>query len=95
MAREGLDVTTIIYNNRSYSVLNMELGRVGVDTEPGPRAKAMLDLHRPDIDFVAIAQGLGVPATRATTTDDFNAQLAAAFATPGPNLIEAIVPSII
>jgi acetolactate synthase-1/2/3 large subunit len=55
----------------------------------------MLDLHRPDIDFVSVAQGLGVPATRATTTEEFNAQLAAALAEPGPNLIEAIVPSIL
>ena len=68
-AREGLDVTTVIYNNRSYSVLNMELGRVGADGG-GPAAQAMLDLHRPDIDFVQIAQGLGVPATRAETADE-------------------------
>ena len=68
-AREGLDVTTVLYNNRSYSVLNMELSRVGA--EPGPKAKEMLDLHRPDIDFVSIASGLGVPATRAETAEEF------------------------
>ena len=28
-AREGLDVTTVIYNNGSYAILNMEMGRVG------------------------------------------------------------------
>ena len=93
-AREGLDVTTIIYNNRSYSVLNMELDRVGVG-EPGPKAQAMLDLHHPDIDFVAIARGLGVPATRAETSEEFSAQLAASLAEPGPSLIEAIVPPIL
>jgi acetolactate synthase-1/2/3 large subunit len=93
-AREGLDVTTIIYNNRSYSVLNMELDRVGVGS-PGPKAQAMLDLHRPDIDFVAIARGLGVPATRADTAEDFTAQLEASLREPGPSLIDALVPPIL
>jgi acetolactate synthase-1/2/3 large subunit len=94
MAREGLDVTTILFNNGSYAVLNMELGRVGADAA-GPRAKEMLDIRRPDLDFVSLAQGMGVTATRATTAEDFNDQLARALATPGPTLVEAVVPSII
>ena len=93
MARENLDVVTILFNNASYAVLNMELNRVGA--EAGPRAKEMLDLHNPDIDFQSIGQGLGVPSTRATTAEEFNEQLAAALSTPGPHLIEAIVPSVI
>ena len=92
-ARHGLDVVTILYNNRSYAVLNMELNRVGVEA-PGPKAKALLDLSSPDIDFVALSQGLGVPATRATTADELSDQLARALATEGPSLIEAVVPSI-
>ena len=55
-AREQLDVVTIVYNNRSYAVLNMELDRVGADA-PGPKAKSLLDLSRPDIDFVALVDG--------------------------------------
>ena len=93
MAREGLDVTTILFNNGSYAVLNMELGRVGAEAA-GPRAKAMLDIRRPDLDFVALARGLGVSATRATTAEEFNDQLARALATPGPTVVEAMVPSI-
>jgi acetolactate synthase-1/2/3 large subunit len=93
-AREGLDVTTIIYNNRSYSILNMELNRVGVD-QPGPKALSMLDLHRPDIDFVSLSKGLGVPATRAETAEELTSQLEASLATPGPSLIEAMVPPIL
>ena len=92
-AREGLDVVTVLYNNRSYAILNLELGRVGA--APGPKAKEMLDLSRPDLDFVAIARGFGVPATRATTADDFAKQLERALAEPGPALIEAMVPSIV
>lgn len=94
MAREHLDVVTILFNNSSYAVLNMELGRVGA-TAGGPKAKDMLDLTRPDLDFVALATGMGVPATRATTAEDFVDQLRAALSAPGPTVIEAIVPSII
>ena len=72
----------------------MELDRVGADA-PGPKAKSLLDLSRPDIDFVALSTGLGVPATRATTADELSEQLARALAEPGPALIEAIVPSIL
>ena len=92
-AREGLDVTTVIFNNRSYAVLNMELSRVGAEAG-GPKARDLLDLSRPDIDFVALAQGLGVPATRATTADELVDQLGRSLATEGPALIEAVVPSI-
>jgi acetolactate synthase I/II/III large subunit len=94
MARENLDVTTVIFNNSSYAVLNMELDRVGA-TAGGAKAKAMLDLHHPDLDFVALATGLGVPATRATTCEAFIEQLATALAAKGPRVIEAIVPSIL
>jgi acetolactate synthase-1/2/3 large subunit len=94
MAREGLDVTTIILNNHSYAVLNMELDRVGVDG-PGPRARAMLDLGRPDIDFVHLANGLGLHAARAETSEQFNDELARAFATPGPSVVEAVVPGLL
>lgn len=92
-AREGMDVTTVIFNNRSYAILNIELSRVGAKTG-GTKAKEMLDLSRPDIDFVSIAQGLGVPATRATTAEEFTAQFERALATPGPALVEAMIPGI-
>jgi acetolactate synthase-1/2/3 large subunit len=94
MAREQLDVVTIIFNNSSYAVLNMELARVGA-TSGGERAKEMLDLHSPGLDFVALATGMGVPATRATTCEDFVEQLRSALATKGPTVIEAVVPSIL
>jgi len=89
-ARERLNVTTLILNNRSYAILRMELHRVGA-AETGGRAGELLDLSRPDIDFVALATGMGVPATRATTCEELAGQLAAAFAEPGPHLIEAML----
>jgi acetolactate synthase-1/2/3 large subunit len=91
-ARDGLDVTTVIFNNRSYAILNLELSRVGAESA-GPKALDMLDLSRPDLDFVALARGMGVPATRATTADEFTAQLEAAIAEPGPALVEALLPT--
>ena len=90
-AREGLDVTTVILNNGSYAVLNMELARVGAG-DPGPRALEMLDI--PGLDFVSLARGMGVPATRATTAEEFTDQLERALATEGPALVEAVVPSL-
>ena len=66
----------------------MELNRVGAGAG-GPKAKEMLDLGRPDLDFVALATGLGVPATRATTAEEFVDQLRHALATPGPTVVEA------
>jgi acetolactate synthase I/II/III large subunit len=91
-AREGLDVTTLIFANRSYAILNLELSRVGVET-PGPVAKSMLDLTGPELDFVALARGMGVPAERPEDADSLVAALDRAIAEPGPHLIEAVIPS--
>ena len=92
-AREGLDVTTVIFSNRCYDILNMELQRVGAGAA-GPRARDLLDLTRPDLDFVALATGMGVPASRATTAGEFAKQLGQALAEPGPHLVEAVLPSL-
>jgi acetolactate synthase I/II/III large subunit len=89
-AREGLDVTTVIFNNGSYAILEMELGRVGAGT-PGPLAKGMLDIARPDLDFAALARGMGVPATRARTAEEFTDQLERALGEDGPVLVEAVL----
>jgi acetolactate synthase-1/2/3 large subunit len=90
--REGLDVTTVIFNNRSYAILNLELQRVGAEP-PGPRALEMLDLSRPDLDFVSLARGMGVDAARATSADEFTLQFERAMGAPGPHLIEAVLPT--
>lgn len=90
MAREKLDVVTIVFANRSYNILNIELGRVGA-INPGPKTLAMLDLHNPVPDFVALANGMGVEASRAQTAAQFAAQFADAIARPGPRLIEAVL----
>lgn len=91
MAREKLNVTSIIFNNASYSVLNIELERVGA-AEIGPKAKAQLDLTGPVLNFTQLGQGMGVHAVRATTTEELVRALEQALAIPGPHLIEAMVP---
>jgi acetolactate synthase-1/2/3 large subunit len=94
MAREGLDVTVVIFNNRSYSILNIELQRVGADAADGPKAKSQLDLAGPDLDFVQIASGLGVPAERVDTAEQLLASLERGLGERGPRLIEVVVPSV-
>jgi acetolactate synthase-1/2/3 large subunit len=89
-AREGLNVTTLVLSNRSYAILNMELHRVGADAG-GPRARRLLDLTDPELDFCDIARGMGVPARRVENAEDLTAALAAGFAEPGPGLIEVLL----
>ncbi len=91
MAREQLNVTTVLLSNRSYAILNLELNRVGAVAE-GSKAAAMLDLTGPTMDFTALSQGLGVPAIRVTTADELANALEAAKAQEGPMLIEAMLP---
>ncbi len=92
--RENLDVTTVILNNSSYAVLNMELERVGAAGD-GARARDMLDLTRPDLDFVSLARACGVEqVSRATTAEEFTTQLEAAFAVEGPAVVEAVLPPL-
>jgi acetolactate synthase-1/2/3 large subunit len=90
-AREQLDITTVIFSNRSYAILAIELDRVGA-IAAGEAARSLLSLARPALDFTAIATGMGVPASRATTAEEFAAQFRRALAEPGPHLIEAIIP---
>ena len=88
MAREKLDVTTIILNNASYAILNIELARVGAGN-PGPKALSLLDLSNPMLDWVELSHGMGVPAVRARTAEEFRAALKEALSIKGPRLVEA------
>jgi len=94
IAREHLDVTTILLSNSAYAILRLELQRTGAGAG-GPKAREMLSLARPTLDFVALARSMGMPASRATTADDLVTELRRAFAEPGPHLIEAVVPPLV
>lgn len=90
MARERLDVTTLVCSNRAYRILQMEVARAGI-AEPGPHARALTDLASPPIDWPALAKGLGVPAVRVETADELVTHLERSLAESGPSLIEAIL----
>jgi len=88
-AREKLNVTTVIFANRSYAILNVELMRVGASG--GTKARSTLDLHDPTLDWVKLAEGMGVAASRAETREAFADQFASALRENGPRLIEAVI----
>jgi acetolactate synthase-1/2/3 large subunit len=50
---------------------------------------SMLRIDHPSLDWVKLAEGQGVPATRVTTAEEFHKQFDAAMSTKGPRLIEA------
>jgi acetolactate synthase-1/2/3 large subunit len=87
MAREGLRVTTVVFANRSYAVLQREFSGLSVGA-PGPRTAALFDIGRPPLDWVHLAKGMGVHASRVTTLDEFARALKGGFESDGPSLIE-------
>ncbi len=89
-AREALDVTTLIFANRQYRILNVELQRVGA-APAGPKAEQLLSIGAPDIDWVKLAEGMGVPAYSVANIEAFCSTLASCLRSQGPNLIEVLI----
>ena len=87
MAREGLNVTTVVFANHDYAVLKREFSYLGVG-QPGTRASDMFSIGRPNLDWVQLAQGMGVPGTRVSSLDAFGKALRAGLEGEGPTLIE-------
>ena len=91
MAREALDIVTVVCVNHAYRILKIELARTGAGA-PGPAASGMLSLDAPEIDWVKLAEGMGVPAEEAATAEAFDDAFRRAMETRGPRLIAALVP---
>lgn len=87
IAREGLDVTTVVFANRDYAVLRREFSSLGVGS-PGAQAGAMFEIGRPDLDWTLMAKGMGVPGIRVNSMDAFGKALQAGLSGEGPTLIE-------
>jgi acetolactate synthase I/II/III large subunit len=87
IARESLSVTTIIFSNRVYGVLKREFANLGLG-EPGPRALGLFEIGRPDLDWVSLAKGMGVPGARSDSLEAFAKMLRDSFENDGPMLIE-------
>jgi acetolactate synthase-1/2/3 large subunit len=88
IAHEGCDIAIVILKNDAYAVLNVELARVR-EGDATPKMQSMLELDRPSIDWVQIAEGMGVPAVAVATAGEFHAAFETAMAQKGPRLIEA------
>ena len=89
-AREGLDVTTLVFANRSYNILKGEFANVGAG-EPGRRARDMLSLDRPDLQWAGLAKSMGVEAERVETAEDLCTAMSRGLASEGPYLIEVVI----
>ncbi len=91
-ARENLNVTTVLFNNQSYAILELELAKVGA-LESSPSARRMLELNGPLIDFCKLSRSMGVDAVKVTSVSDLSKALIRSFDTPGPFLIEVVLPA--
>ncbi len=87
-ARENLNITTVILANRGYQILRGELKNIGIP-EPGPIATGMIDVDRPVIDWVSLAQGMGVEAVRTNSARQLFDLIQSGVKRQGPFLIEA------
>lgn len=90
MVREKLDICVVLFKNNSYAILNLELLRVGVEN-PGQRALSMLDLSNPELDWVSLANGMGLSASRSSSVAEFQEQFNEAMSKQGPQLIEVVL----
>ena len=81
-----LPITYIVVNNRSYRIIKERLvaGR-HTDRFVG------MDLRDPPLDFVALARGHGLEASRVTNLGDIEALIRATIARGAPSLIECVV----
>jgi acetolactate synthase-1/2/3 large subunit len=89
-ARESLNILTLVFANRRYQILRDEMKNVGA-LSVGAKASDLLDIGRPDIDWVALAKSFGVEAARARSMEDLSRLIDAGLASQGPNLIEVVL----
>ena len=88
MAQHNLDICVINYNNEGSASLSTELARVR-QGEAQPKSIELLRIRKPTIDYAAMAESMGVPASRAETAEEFHLQLTKAMSTKGPHFIDA------
>jgi acetolactate synthase-1/2/3 large subunit len=87
MAREQLNVAVLVFANRRYAILESEFRNTGSGT-PGPRARSMLEIGGPDLDWVQLARAQGCEAGSADDLASLARELERAMACTGPYLIQ-------
>ena len=86
-ARESLNITTLLCANRSYKILEAEFQRA--EGRPADRdALSLMTMSRPDIDWVKVSRGMGVPASVVDTAEELAIEFKRALVEPGPHLIQ-------
>ena len=85
-AREELDVVNVVFANRRYQVLHDELLAVGAN--PGHASDKLFDLARPELDWISLANGMGVEGARVDNLESFADVFSAACVKRGPFLIQ-------
>ncbi len=85
-ARERLKVVTVVFANRAYRILQGELKAVGA--APGPASEKLFSLQDPSLDWVKLAEGMGVPAARTDSMQGLAQLLQRGLREDGPFLIE-------
>jgi acetolactate synthase I/II/III large subunit len=89
-ACEMLDVTTVILSNCKYAMLELELANVGAN--PGRTGLDLFDLGNPALDWIRLAEAMGVEAARAETLERLADLLAASNRRKGAFLIDLVIP---
>jgi len=84
--REKLDIVNVVFANQIYKILYGEL--VSVGAKPGRASNELFDLARPELDWVKLAAGMGMEATRVDTLEGFTDVFKSACGRKGPFLIE-------
>ncbi len=89
-ARQNLNITTLICANRCYNILKMELNRANIETI-GPNISSLMDLENPHINWVKMAEAMGVPAVSVNTGEELSHEIKLALSESGPHLIETVI----
>ncbi len=89
-AHNGLGVVFVIVNNHSYRILKQRTHALKGFSAQDDVYVAM-DLDQPLIDFVGLAQSLGVPGERVEKVADIGSALARGLASGGPYLLDVQV----
>jgi acetolactate synthase-1/2/3 large subunit len=86
-AREGLHIIVVIFANQRYAILQNEF-RKTIGERLDETTLSMVQIDRPELDWVCLAKGMGVEASRAESLNELAYALDLGFAVKGPRLIE-------